>query len=93
MTTTVSGPAVEEQPRRLSPRQRAKRIRMVQYTLMVALVVVAIVFADWPTIGDAFFRFSLIKRTVTQGFGHALLNTAVYAAGGFILGLVVGTVL
>lgn len=66
---------------------------MVQYALMLVVLVVVIVFANWGTIGDAFFRPALIKRTLTQGIGHALLNTLVYAAGGFILGLVVGTLL
>jgi polar amino acid transport system permease protein len=65
----------------------------VQYVLAAAVVVVAVVFANWSTIADAFFRPGLIRSTLAHGMAHALLNTVVYAAGGFVLGLVVGTVL
>ena len=78
---------------RLSPRKRAQRVRAVQYVVIVLAVVVAALLADWPQIGDAFFRPELIKNTLANGIGHALFNTLVYSAGGFALGLVAGTVL
>jgi polar amino acid transport system permease protein len=78
---------------RLSPRQRGQRIRAVQYVLLIAVAVVAYLLADWPQIGDAFFRPSLIRSTLVQGIGHAFVNTLAFSAGGFVLGLVVGTIL
>jgi polar amino acid transport system permease protein len=55
--------------------------------------VFAAVAADWAQIGDAFFRPSLVSRAITSGLWSALVNTLVYTAGGFALGLVAGTVL
>jgi polar amino acid transport system permease protein len=92
VTATVTEAAAGTR-RRLSPRRRARRIRVVQYVLIVAGVVVLALVANWSQIGDAFFRPALIKSTLSHGIGHALLNTLVYAAGGFLLGLVAGTVL
>jgi polar amino acid transport system permease protein len=76
-----------------SPLQRAQRIRAVQYVVLGAVVVVLAMVANWGQIGDAFFRPALIKSTLAHGIGHALFNTIVYAAGGFLLGLLAGTVL
>ncbi|HEX6234561.1 MAG TPA: amino acid ABC transporter permease [Jiangellaceae bacterium] len=82
------------QPRRkLSPRKRAQRIRLVQYAIIIALAILAAVAADWSQIVDVFFRPSLISRAVTSGLFNALVNTLVYTAGGFVLGLVAGTIL
>ncbi|WP_370615841.1 amino acid ABC transporter permease [Mumia sp. Pv 4-285] len=79
--------------RPLSPRKRAQRIRFVQYAVLIALVIAAIVFADWPSIKDAFFRPDLIKESITGGLWDALWHTVVYTAGAFVFGLVTGTVL
>ncbi|HEU4542435.1 MAG TPA: amino acid ABC transporter permease [Jiangellaceae bacterium] len=79
--------------RKLSPRRRAQRIRLVQYAILVALVVLAALAADWAQIVDVFFRPSLISRAITSGIFNALVNTLVYTAGGFVLGLIAGTIL
>lgn len=79
--------------RKLSPRKRAQRIRWIQYAILVALVVAGALAADWGQIVDVFFRPSLISRAVTSGLFNALVNTLVYTAGGFVLGLVAGTIL
>lgn len=79
--------------RRLSPRRRAQRIRIAQYAVLLIIIVLAATLANWKQIGDVFFRPSMIKTTLTQGIGHALLNTVIYTAGAFVFGLVVGTVL
>lgn len=78
---------------RLSPRRRAQRIRMVQYAVLIAIVLVLAFIADWGQIGDVFFSPDMIRQTFEQGLWDALLNTLVYSAGGFVLGLVGGTVL
>ncbi|GAB3415660.1 amino acid ABC transporter permease [Flindersiella endophytica] len=77
--------------RKLSPRKRAQVSRAVQYAVLVAVAVLLILFADWGTIGDVFFRPSLIVGTVTSGIAYALVNTLIYTVGGFVLGLVAGT--
>ncbi|MES1926021.1 amino acid ABC transporter permease [Salinisphaera sp. T31B1] len=81
-------------PRRgLSPRRRAQRVRAIQYAVLVLFVAGAIFMADWATIGHTFFAPGLIVDTVVNGLWLALWNTVVYSAGGFVLGLVAGTVL
>ena len=79
--------------RKLSPRKRAQRIRWVQYAALVAFALAAALAADWGQIVDVFFRPSLISRAITSGLFNALVNTLVYTAGGFVLGLVAGTIL
>lgn len=79
--------------RRLSPRQRARRIRAVQYAVLVAALAAAGYVADWATIGHTFFNPGLIADTVAHGLWLALWNTLAYSAGGFVLGLVAGTLL
>ena len=76
-----------------SPRQRAKRRRLIQYAVLVVGVVVLLLVADLPQIGQVFFRSDLIVATLTQGLGTALLNTIIYSAGAFVFGLVGGTIL
>jgi polar amino acid transport system permease protein len=78
---------------RLSPRRRARRIRAAQYALLVIIVICALVFADWGTIGHTFFDPGLIVQTVLHGLGRALWNTIAYTAGAFVLGLAAGTLL
>lgn len=77
----------------LSPRRRARRLRAVQYALLVVVAAALVAVADFPRIQKVFFRGDLIHDTLTQGLGRALLNTIAYTAGAFALGLVVGTLL
>jgi polar amino acid transport system permease protein len=77
----------------LSPRQRARRSRAIQYTILVVIVVVAAFTADWRQIVDVFFKPELIKEAFEEGLLSALVRTLVYTAGAFVLGLVAGTVL
>ncbi|WP_132152123.1 amino acid ABC transporter permease [Kribbella antiqua] len=77
----------------LSPRQRARRSRAIQYTILVVIVVVAAFTADWRQIVDVFFKPDLMKEAFEEGLLSALVRTLVYTAGAFVLGLVAGTVL
>ncbi|MQA25747.1 MAG: ABC transporter permease subunit [Micromonosporaceae bacterium] len=86
MTTTTTT------TRRLSPRQRAQRLRWAQYALLVVAAALAIWLADWPAIYKAFLRPDLILAAVTGGLFSALWMTISYTAGAFVLGLVAGTV-
>jgi len=79
--------------RRTSPRRRAQRIRVVQYAVLVVALAVAGYVADWATIGRTFFDPGLIVDTVVHGLWLALWNTLIYSAGGFVIGLLAGTLL
>ncbi|MGH3359360.1 MAG: amino acid ABC transporter permease, partial [Nocardioidaceae bacterium] len=85
--------ATTEPKPRLSPRRRAQRIRVIQYVVLVAVIAIVAFIADWEQIGHVFFNPDYIESTITGGLWNALLHTVVYASGGFVLGLVVGTVL
>jgi len=93
--------------RGLSPRQRARRVRIVQYVVFAAVVLAIVLLVNWPQVGSVFFRPSMVSATVTRlvqlspgdtsrvapGLLLALGNTLAYSVGAFILGLVLGTVL
>ncbi len=89
MTDTAAAPA----KRKLSPRRRARRIRLVQYALLVVIAVLAAFLADWKQVGEVFFDPDMIRATVTQGIWSALFNTIIYTIGAFAFGMVAGTVL
>ena len=84
---------VAEAKPRLSPRKRAQRVRAGQYVLLVVIVVVAVAMANWEQVGHVFFEPDLMGDTFEQGLWDALRNTLLYTVGGFVLGLVAGTVL
>ncbi|MFP5415742.1 MAG: amino acid ABC transporter permease [Actinomycetes bacterium] len=89
MTTHVAAP-----PRKkLSPRKRAQRIRLVQYLVLAAALVFVIVTVDGGQVQRVFFRPDLITATLSAGLPRALLNTLLYTAGAFVVGLTLGTIL
>lgn len=77
----------------MSPRKRAQRIRWVQYAVLIAAVIALVSVADFGRVQKVFFRSDLIVDTLTQGLGRAILNTLIYTAGAFVIGLVGGTLL
>lgn len=76
-----------------SPRRRAARIRLIQYTVLLLLLAMAIVSADWAQVALVFFRPDLVVSTLTNNLAGAFLNTLIYTAGAFVFGLVFGTLL
>lgn len=79
--------------KRVSPRRRARRIRLIQYAVLVVVLAGGLMTANWHQIGQAFFRLDMIELTVTNGIGRAIFNTILYALGAFAGGAVFGTVL
>jgi len=79
--------------RKLSPRKRAQRIRLAQYVVLAGIVLVLILTMDARQVQQVFFRPDLIALTLTSGLPNALLNTILYTAGAFVVGLALGTVL
>jgi polar amino acid transport system permease protein len=91
----VTATTADAPPRRkrLSPRKRAQRFRMIQYALLVLLLLLVILFADGRQLVSVFLRPDVIAKTIGPGLAHALLNTLIYTIGAFIVGLLLGTVL
>ncbi len=92
MSDTTSQVAPKQQ-KRLSPRKRARRIRVIQYGVLVLLVVVAALTIDGRQVQEVFLRPDLVLKTLGPELGAAFLNTIIYTAGAFIFGLTFGTVL
>jgi len=92
---------------KLSPRRRARRVRLAQYVIFVAVLVFIVLVANWHLIGTVFFRPDMIKTTVTRlvqlapgtpprlipGLLLAFSNTLAYSLGAFIIGLLLGVAL
>ncbi len=87
-TTAIGTPR-----KKLSPRKRAQRIRILQYAALGLLVLGAVLLADGRQIVNVFFRPDLIARALGPSLFGALLNTVAYSIGAFVVGLVLGTVL
>lgn len=85
----------DTQPSRtgLGRRQRARLNRGIQYAVLVVVVVLLAIFANWGEIGRAFFDLDVAAEQFPQVITTALLNTILYTALGFAFGLALGVVL
>lgn len=77
----------------VSKRRRAKISRLVQYAVLVVVVLVLALVADWKTIRRAFFNTEALAQAFPDVITTALVNTIVYTALGFVFGLLLGLVL
>jgi polar amino acid transport system permease protein len=77
----------------MSPRKRAQVSRYVQYAILVVLVVVFALVADWGTLRQAFFDVDIIVGMFPDVITTALKNTVLYTVCGFTFGLLLGLVL
>lgn len=89
--STTTAPGVRRA--RISPRKRAQRIRWVQYAVLVLVAAWLLFSINWANVQQVFFRPDLVVLTLTSGLPHALLNTVIYTAGAFVVGLTFGTIL
>ena len=80
-------------PGGFSPRRRQATVRGGMYLLLVALVVLAALAADWGTIQRAFFNVSIAREMWPEVILLAARNTVIYTACGFAFGLVFGLLL
>lgn len=87
--------AVDAPPTRsgMSKRQRARLFRGVQYAVLVLVVVILAVLADWGRLQQAFFNVEVAAGVFPEVVTIALVNTVVYTALGFGLGLGLALVL
>ena len=77
----------------LTVRQRARVSRSVQYGLLALAVVLFILFADWASIGKAFFNWDSAVKQFPEIITLALKNTLIYTALSFVVGLSGGLLL
>ncbi|WP_433266655.1 amino acid ABC transporter permease [Actinosynnema sp. CS-041913] len=77
----------------LTKRQRAKVFRTGQYALLVVVVAVLALVADWGEVKRAFFNLDIAGAMFPNVITVALKNTVLYTALGFSFGLVLGLVL
>ncbi|MEV5414429.1 amino acid ABC transporter permease [Thermopolyspora sp. NPDC052614] len=75
---------------RLSPRRRQRISRGIQYALLVAVLVVVILLADWPAIQQSFFNAEVAGQGLPELFTVALKNTIIYTVTGYALGFALG---
>ncbi|GGZ29570.1 hypothetical protein GCM10010387_23690 [Streptomyces inusitatus] len=77
---------------RPTARQRRKVFRGVQYAVLAAALLLVGALADWERLANQFARPDLAARLFPEIITTALRNTVVYTLSGFLLGLVLGTV-
>ncbi|MDX3190297.1 amino acid ABC transporter permease [Streptomyces sp. MN03-5084-2B] len=77
----------------LSRRQRRSAFRGAQYVLLLVIVVVLALLANWGQIGRAFFDLDVAAKQFPDVITVALKNTIIFTALGFALGLGLGLVL
>jgi polar amino acid transport system permease protein len=73
----------------MSPRQRQRLSRAIQYAVLAAVVIVLAAVADWGQIADSFFRLD-IAAAMFPAIWTPFWNTIVYTVLAFIFGMVVG---
>jgi polar amino acid transport system permease protein len=90
MTATRSRPSSTSTP---SPVERARRRRLILYGVGSALILAAVVFADWETIRQNFFQWDIIRDMFPDVLTIGAKNTVVYTSLAFAFGLVLALAL
>ncbi|MBX6385581.1 MAG: amino acid ABC transporter permease [Microbispora sp.] len=86
-------PSPAEARKGLSPRQRQRISRGIQYAVLVVIAVVLIALADWGAIRQSFFNLDVAAKGLPELFTVALRNTVIYTVTGYIFGFLVGLLL
>jgi len=77
----------------LTRRQRARAVRSTQYAVLLVIVLVIALVADWHQIGQAFFRSDLIARMFPRAITIGMVNTIIYTLLAFLWAFVFGLIL
>ncbi|GIH74068.1 amino acid ABC transporter permease [Planobispora longispora] len=77
----------------LSPRQRQQISRAVQYVVLVAAAVAAVLFVDWASLAQNFAKAEVAEQALPELFTIALKNTLIYSVGGFFFAFLFGLIL
>ncbi|GAA3487489.1 amino acid ABC transporter permease [Streptomyces cremeus] len=78
---------------RLSRRQRARAVRGAQYAVLLGVVLVVALAADWGEVRRAFFDVEVARSQFPDIITTALVNTVLYTLLGFGFGLGLGLLL
>lgn len=92
MSVPTAGGSVDLVGRGRSPRQRARTRRTAQYVVLLLVVAVGAALADWDRVGSALFNPEVAAQMAGQ-LPRAFLNTVIYTAAAFAVGISLGTVL
>ena len=74
----------------LSKRKKAMYMRYVMYIASIASLVVVILFIDWGRLGNAMFRWNIVKDQFPNILTKAAKNTVVFTVLGFTGGISFG---
>ena len=77
----------------MSKRKRAQVFRWIQYGILVVIVLLVAILADWGRLAATFFSVDDAAAMFPEVITVGLKNTVVYTASGFALGLALGLVL
>ncbi|MFC4112577.1 amino acid ABC transporter permease [Nonomuraea zeae] len=78
---------------RLSPRKKQQYSRGAQYVVLVAVLVLVVLYADWGNLAQNFAKIDVAREALPDLFTIALRNTVIYTVSGFVFSFVVGLVL
>ena len=74
----------------LSKRKKAMYMRYFMYIISIAILIVVILFIDWGRLGNAMFRWSIVKDQFPNILTKAAKNTVVFTVLGFTGGMSFG---
>jgi len=74
----------------LSKRKKAMYMRYAMYVVSIAFLIAVILFIDWERLGNAMFRWNIVKEQFPDILTKAAKNTVVFTVLGFAGGLSFG---
>jgi polar amino acid transport system permease protein len=97
MTATATEPtgaaSVTGGTRGLSPRQRRRILRGVQYAIFLGVIVLVVLVVDWSQIREHFLDVEVATGMLPELFTIALKNTIIYTVSAYAIGFVLGLVI
>lgn len=77
----------------MTRRNKTLTIRASQYILLAVVVVVVWVTGDWARFNKAYFNWHVMGQVLPRLVKVAFVNTLIYAASAFVVGLVLGLII
>ena len=74
----------------LSKRKKSMYVRYIMYIVSIAILIVVILFIDWGRLGNAMFRWNIVKEQFPNILTKAAKNTVVFTVLGFTGGMSFG---
>lgn len=76
----------------MTRRNRALTIRTTQYVVLIAVVVLIWLTGNWAKFNKAYFNWHVMGQILPRLIKVAFINTLIYAASAFVVGLLLGLV-